>query len=42
MPFPSFNAFDIFKSDGWWSDNFGSFTFGMAEEVFEKAFKNVE
>ncbi len=45
MPFPSFssfNAFEVFKSDGWFSDHFGSFTFEMAEEVFEKAFKNVE
>ena len=45
MPFPSFssfNAFNVFKSDGWFSEHFGTFTFEMAEDVFERAFKNVE
>jgi hypothetical protein len=32
----------MFSSDRWFRENFGSFTFEMAEEVFEKAFKDVE
>jgi hypothetical protein len=37
--FPSFFSFDSSK---WFREEFGSFTFDMAEEVFEKAFKDLD
>ena len=40
--FEGFKQFEMFDNSGWFSGNFGSFTFEMAEQVFEKAFKNMD
>lgn len=40
--FEGIKDFQMFNSHTWFNDHFGSFTFEMAEEVFDKAFKNFE
>jgi hypothetical protein len=35
-------GFDVFNSERWFSDNFGSFTFDMAEEVFDRVFRDMD
>ena len=35
-------GFDVFRSERWFSDNFGAFTFDMAEEVFDRVFREMD